>query len=168
MAVLIRTEAEGDRRAVHALNTSAFGRLSEAQLVDVLRVQAEPVVSLVAEDNDKIAGHIMFTPVSLPTYRELIMGLAPMAVIPTRQRSGIGSALVRAGLERCKELGATAVVVLGHPEFYPQFGFAPAVRFGLRCEYDVPEEAFMAIELRPGALHGVSGTVKYHAAFSNV
>lgn len=168
MAVLVRAEAEADRRAVYALNSSAFGRPNEAQLVDALRVQAEPVVSLVAEENDKVVGHIVFTPVSLLTYRELIMGLAPMAVIPARQRSGIGSALVRTGLERCKEWGATAVVVLGHPDFYPKFGFVPAVRFGLRCEYDVPEEAFMAIELRPGALHGVSGTVKYHAAFSNV
>jgi putative acetyltransferase len=91
-----------------------------------------------------------------------------MAVAPMRQRSGIGSALVKAGLERCKELGAVAVVVLGHPEFYPKFGFSPAQRFGLRSEYDVPAEVFMVIELQAGALRGASGTVKYHAVFGEL
>ena len=168
MAVLIRAEAEADHRAVHALNTSAFGGPGEARLVDALRVQAQPLVSLVAEENGAVVGHIMFTPVSLPGYPELIMGLAPMAVIPARQRTGIGTALVRAGLKRCKQLGAAAVVVLGHPGFYPSFGFSPGARFGIACEYDVPQEAFMAMELRPGALRGATGTVKYHAAFSDV
>jgi putative acetyltransferase len=164
----IRTEAEGDRLAVHALNLSAFGRPGEAQLVDALRVQAQPVVSLVAEEGDALVGHILFTPVSLAGCPGLIMGLAPMAVAPSRQRAGIGSALVRAGLERCGQVGAAAAVVLGHPGFYPRFGFSPAARFGLACEYDVTPEAFMAIELRPGALRGASGTIQYHAAFRNV
>ena len=111
----------------------------------------------------------MFAPVSLANHPELIiMGLAPMAVVPDRQGAGIGSALVRAGLERCKGLGAAAAVVLGHPPFYPRFGFSPAARFGITCEYDVPQEAFMAIELRPGALREASGMVQYHAAFRNV
>jgi putative acetyltransferase len=167
MAVFIRSESEGDRLAVHALNRSAFGRPHEAQLVDVLRIQVQPLVSLVAVENNAVVGHIMFTPVSLSGHADFIMGLAPVAVIPSRQRSGIGTALVRTGLERCKELGAAAVVVLGHPDFYPKFGFSPAASFGLSCEYDVPQEAFMAIELRPGALRGVSGTVKYHAAFTD-
>jgi putative acetyltransferase len=166
--VLIRAEAEQDRLAVHALNTSAFGGPDEAELVDSLRIQAQPVVSLVAEENTAVVGHIMFTPVSLPNHPELIMGLAPMAVMPTRQRCGIGSALVRAGLKQCKQLGAVAAVVLGHPRFYPKFGFSPAADFGVRCEYEVPQDAFMAIELLPGALRSASGTVKYHAAFGNV
>ena len=168
MAVVIRPETERDRLAVHGLNISAFGRPGEAQLVDELRVQAQPIVSLVAEENDAVVGHIMFTPVSLANHSELIMGLAPLAVVPDRQGAGIGSALVRAGLERCKKLGAGAAVVLGHPKFYPRFGFFPAARFGVTCEYDVPQEAFMAIELKPGALRQASGTVQYHAAFSNV
>jgi putative acetyltransferase len=91
-----------------------------------------------------------------------------MAVGPARQRAGIGSALVRAGLERCKLLDAAAVVVLGHPAYYPRFGFVPAAAFGLACEYDVPAEAFMALELRPGALRGAAGTLRYHAAFAEV
>jgi putative acetyltransferase len=116
-----------------------------------------------------IVGHIMFSPVSLSGHPGLkIMGLAPMAVAPEQQRKGIGSALVRAGLERCKQLGFGAVVVLGHPRYYPRFGFSPSTRFGIKCEYEVPEEVFMVQELQPGYLRSVSGTIKYHAAFSNV
>ena len=91
-----------------------------------------------------------------------------MPVIPARQRIGIGTALVRCGLERCQQLGAAAAVVLVHPEFYPSFGFSPGAGFGIRCEYDVPREALMAMDLRPGALRGAAGMVKYHAAFSDV
>ena len=91
-----------------------------------------------------------------------------MAVAPAHQNQGIGSALVRAGLERCKELGFGAVVVLRHPEYYPRFGFSPSTRFGIGCEYEAPEEAFMIVELQPAYLRGKSGTIKYHAAFKNV
>jgi putative acetyltransferase len=90
-----------------------------------------------------------------------------MAVAPQHQRQGFGSALVRAGLARCNELQCDAVVVLGHPEYYPRFGFSPAAGFGIACEYEVPEEAFMAMELKSGAFRGKTGTVRYHAAFSN-
>lgn len=88
-----------------------------------------------------------------------------MAVEPAHQLKGVGSALVRAGLERCKELGDGAVVVLGHPEYYPRFGFTPAARFGIRCEYDAPQEVFMATELTSGYLKNAQGTIRYHAAF---
>jgi putative acetyltransferase len=137
-------------------------------LVALLREQARPLVSLVAEENGTPVGHIMFSPVLLQGFTELMMGLAPMAVRPARQRQGIGSALVRAGLERCKDMGAAAAVVLGHPGFYPRFGFLPAARFGLTCEYDVPAEAFIAIELEPNGLRGAAGTVSYHPAFAGV
>jgi putative acetyltransferase len=93
------------------------------------------------------------------------MGLAPMAVLPAHQRRGVGSSLVRAGLDVCRHRGVDAVVVLGHAAFYPRFGFQPASRFGIRSEYDVPDDVFMAIELRPGALAGPAGLVRYHAAF---
>jgi putative acetyltransferase len=162
---MIRAEAQADRAAVHEVNVSAFGRPEEARLVDALRMAARPFVSLVAEKDDAIVGHILFTPVTLMSFLGLIMGLAPMAVAPALQRSGIGSSLVRAGLDRCKELGAGAAVVLGHTKFYRRFGFVPAAHFSLDCEYDVPPEAFMAMELRPGALHGASGTVRYHREF---
>jgi len=167
--VQIRAEQEADRAAIQALNDAAFGTPAESGLVAALREQARPVISLVAEDGVAIVGHIMFSPVALPGCPELrIMGLAPMAVLPEQQRKGIGSALVRAGLERCRRLGFGAVVVLGHPDYYPRFGFSPAARFGPGCEYRVPEEVFMAMELRPGYLHDAAGTINYHAAFSNV
>ena len=96
------------------------------------------------------------------------MGLAPLAVAPERQSEGIGSALVRTGLQQCRQLDFGAVVVLGHPGYYPRFGFSPSTRFGLGCEYDVPEEAFMVVELKPGYLDSASGKVKYHDAFSDL
>jgi putative acetyltransferase len=167
--VHIRTEEERDWAAVQAVNESAFERTAEAHLVAALREQAQPVISLVAEHEDAIVGHIMFSPVVFPGRPELrVMGLAPMAVAPEHQRKGIGSALVRDGLEQCKHLDFGAVVVLGHPEYYPRFGFAVAVRLGIGCEYEVPEEAFMVVELQLGYLHGTTGKVKYHAAFSDV
>ena len=167
--MLIRAEQKNDQDAVHSVNAAAFETPSEADLVDALREQAQPVVSLIAEDDGVVVGHIMFSPVALTGSPEFkVMGLAPMAVIPQHQRQGIGSALVQAGLERCRELGFRAVVVLGHPDFYPRFGFLPSSRFGINCEYDVPEEVFMVIELQPDALHAKSGTAKYHAAFSEL
>jgi putative acetyltransferase len=164
----VRPEAQADHAAVHGINVAAFGGETEARLVAMLREQARPVVSLVAEDGGIVIGHIMFSPVSLHGFGGLMMGLAPMAVAPAHQRHGIGSALVRAGLERCREIGAEAVVVLGHPDFYPRFGFLPAARFGLTCEYDVPAEAFMVLELERHALRGATGTVSYHRAFASI
>ena len=167
--VIIRAELPKDGAAIRAVNVSAFETALEANLVDALREQADPVLSLVADDEGVVVGHIMFSPVALSGHPPLqIMGLAPMAVSPGRQRAGIGSALVRAGLEQCARLGFGAVVVLGHPAYYPRFGFVPSTRFGIGCEYDVPEDVFMVMELQPRYLLGAYGTIKYHAAFSNV
>ena len=94
-----------------------------------------------------------------------MMGLAPMAVLPGRPRRGIGAALVQEGLRACWRMGVGAVVVLDHPAYYPRFGFQPAGAYGLRSAYDVPDEAFMALERRPGALEGAGGRVKYPEAF---
>ncbi len=163
----IRAEREEDQSTIYAVNASAFETKTEADLVDNLRARASPIVSLVAEDQGAVVGHILFSPVTvIGDAAPESMGLAPMAVAPGRQRQGIGTALVRSGLERCRDLGIRAVFVLGHPDYYPRFGFAPSVRFGLRSEYEVPEEVFMALELEPGSLDSASGAVRYHAAFS--
>ena len=95
------------------------------------------------------------------------MGLAPMAVTPAHQKKGVGSALVRAGLDQCRQLGFVAAVVLGHPQYYPRFGFLPSFKFGIDSEYDVPKEVFMAMELRPDALSGKTGKVRFHSVFNN-
>lgn len=165
----IRSEQPGDVAGVRAVNEAAFDTRAEADLVDALRARARPIVSLVAEQHAGIVGHILFSPVTLLGHEELgLMGLAPMAVLPAHQRQGIGSALVRAGLEACREQGVPGVVVLGHRDFYPRFGFVPAWRFGIRSEYDVADDVFMIVELEAGVLRGRSGTIRYHPAFANV
>ena len=167
--MLIRPEKTEDYPAIHSVNTSAFETPAEADLVEVLRKEAQPVISLVAEVEDQIVGHILFSPVTLPGFEYLkIMGLAPMAVKPGHQNQGIGSALVRQGLEACRRAGFGAVVVLGHTWFYPRFGFIPSMKYGIRSEYDVPEDVFMVVELTPGTLKGVTGIIKFHPAFNNV
>lgn len=165
----IRPETEADSAAVRAVNEAAFETPAEADLVEALRGRALSLVSLVADVDGIVVGHVLFSPVSLTERPHLnLMGLGPMAVAPEYQRKGIGSALVREGLARCKEIGCCAVVVVGHPEYYPRFGFAPAGRCALRCEYDVPADVFMVAELEIGALSGAAGLVRYDAAFAGV
>src|SRR5262245_56206133 len=161
--MIVRPEQPKDHALIHAVNTAAFDTPAEADLVDALRQQAQPIISLVAEDQGELTGHILFSPVSLSGHPDLnLMGLAPMAVVPARQRQGIGSALVRTGLDQCRQLGFGAVVVLGHPAYYPRFGFVSSVQLGIRSEYDVPKDVFMVAELQPGYLRGAGGTVQYH------
>jgi putative acetyltransferase len=167
--MIVRLEEPKDQYAVHAVNVSAFETPSEADLVDILRREAHPIVSLIAEDDGAIIGHILFSPVTLSGHFELkIMGLGPMAVIPEQQGKGTGSALVKAGLAMCKALGFGAVIVLGHPGYYPRFGFVPSVNFSIGSEYDMPPEVFMAIELHQGYLQDASGIIQYHAAFNGL
>lgn len=162
----IRSEEPADAIAVRAVNEAAFDSGLEADIVEAIRNQKDASISLVADSSEGILGHILFSSISLSGHTELrVMGLGPMAVLPVYQRQGIGSALVREGLNRCREMGCDAVVVLGHSEYYPRFGFVPASRYGISCEYDVPDDVFMLIELRPGSLDGVACEAVYNTAF---
>jgi putative acetyltransferase len=166
--ILVREEQQHDRAAVRAVNERAFGQPGEADLVEMLHREGAVVVALVAERAGEVVGHILFSAVETEVGGgKRLLGLAPMAVSPEIQRLGIGSRLVREGIVRCAAAGYDGVVLVGHPEYYPRFGFVPAHRFGIRCEYDVPPEAFMALELPHCSLAGVSGLVRYHAAFAN-
>ena len=166
----IRAETPEDYSAVRQVNEEAFGSPGEAELVDALRKNTQPYISLVAEVGSRIVGHIFFSPVRIESevHAPAALGLGPMAVLPEYQNQGVGSGLVRRGLEECRKLGHEVVVVLGHPEYYPRFGFVPASRKGLSCEYPVPDEAFMVLELRAGALSGHKGLVRYSPEFSQV
>jgi putative acetyltransferase len=152
--LVIREEKPHDREAVRLVHERAFGRTNEADLVEALHRERAAVVALVAES-------------AVATGKRLL-GLAPLAVLPAFQRQGMGDRLVREGLLRCAAAGFDGVVVLGDPEYYPRFGFARAHLFGLRSEYDVPPEAFMALALPRRSLSGISGLIRYHAAFASV
>jgi putative acetyltransferase len=165
--VKIRPEALEDWQQIREVTSRAFGQPDEAELIEALRQEARPFISLVATEHDGVVGQISFSPVTIGADPSLdCMGLAPMSVAPEWQRRGIGSQLVRAGLDACRQHGIGVVVVLGHPEYYPRFGFVAASRKGLSCQYAVPDEVFMALELTPGALRERSGLVRYHPVFS--
>ncbi|MEY2832589.1 MAG: hypothetical protein RLZZ574_1847, partial [Cyanobacteriota bacterium] len=166
----VRAEKPEDIEAVRRVNVAAFGRESEAKLVDQLR-RAASTVSFVAVESEQIVGHVFFSPVVIEgtgAGNLLVLGLAPVAVLPDYQRQGIGTLLIQHGLEECARLGCKAIVVLGHPEYYPRFGFTPAKEKGLGCEFTVSDEAFMVLELETGALEGCVGTVKYRSEFNHL
>lgn len=167
--VEVRAEAPGDRGAVREVIEAAFGRSDEASLVDALSDAGPLIVSLVALEDGSVVGHVLFSPVSVEPEapgRFSAFGLAPLAVLPAYQRRGIGSRLVREGIEECRRSGCDAVFVVGDPSYYRRFGFMPAATRGMRCEYPAPDEAFMAMELRAGALDGARDLVKYRPEFA--
>ena len=169
--VQIRPEGESDCVAVRDLLVRAFPSDAEARLVDALRGRTDPQVSLVADDpRSGVIGHILFTPVEIrsQTASSRAIGLGPMAVLPEHQRSGTGSALVRAGLTACVDRHERVVVVLGHVNYYPRFGFQTAEDFGLYYAQPGANPAFMVCELEHGALRGHRGEVVYHAAFDSL
>jgi putative acetyltransferase len=169
LAVDIRPETPTDSPSIRQVNEQAFGRSFEADIPDKVRQSSGfvPELSLVAEQNGQIVGHALFSKVTIegPDRSWLVLALGPIAVKPEFQKQGIGGEMIRAGLERATAWGYGVVVLIGHPTYYPRFGFVPASQYGLRCAIPVPDEVFMAILLRPDGLDGIQGTVVFPPAF---
>ena len=168
MNTTIRHETAADHESIRQVNRIAFGQDAEAQLVDVLRDGGFVRLSLVAELDGQVVGHILFSDIQIVSDDDSVdaLALAPMAVVPEHQRKRIGSDLIQSGLEQCRQDGHRIVIVLGHPSYYPRFGFSPELTAPLQSQY--AGEAFMALELVPGALEGVGGEVKYSPPFEAV
>ena len=166
LVVEIRHDTPDDYPAIRELHERAFGGPAEATLVEMLRAAGKIVVSLVAVHQERVVGHILFSPVTVGDVPEGLraVGLAPMSVLPELQNRGIGSRLVHEGLEACRRRGEEVVVVLGHAAYYPRFGFVKAKDRGLDNEYGA-DESFMVLELKKGTLQSVHGLVKYAREF---
>ena len=162
---MIRREITDDISAVRGVNEAAFGRNEEADLVDRLRNEGAVLASFVADHNGLVVGHILFSRTLIETANESVLSvaLAPLAVSPPHQRRGIGSQLVQFGVQWLRTRGERSVLVLGHPNFYQQFGFSADRARTLTTPF--PPPAFMALELVADALDGIRGTVRYPAAF---
>ncbi|GJM45352.1 MAG: N-acetyltransferase [Gemmatimonadota bacterium] len=167
---MVRSEEPGDFAAIRQVTDRAFGQPAEGRLVDRLRGRVHPWISLVKERQGRVLGHVLFTPVTLDRgeHQQDALALGPMSVDPDHQQQGIGTQLVRAGLDFCRERGHELVFVLGHPTYYPRFGFVPTVQFGIRWEHPAPEEVFLLAELKKGAAAGKQGVVRYHPEFEGV
>jgi len=165
----IRPSRTDDRDEIRRVHTSAFPTDGEARLVDALLDAEQDVVSLVAEADGRVVGHILFSPVTVEPHAGSTqgLGLAPLAVLPELQKRGVGSALTRTGIEACRDLGYGFLVVLGHTAYYPRFGFSRALPHGLENEYGA-DEAFMVLELQTGALAGIRGLVRYAPEFASL
>lgn len=164
----IRQERPEDADAIREILVAAFGREAEARLVDRLRASGKITCALVAEEKGRLLGQVVFSEIAIGEMRAPAVALAPLAVMPAFQRLGIGSALASAGLERLRQEQGQRVLVLGDPGYYTRFGFVPASRYGLKSPFPAPEDAFMAIELQPGAFKGVSGVAQYGHEFDDL
>ena len=166
--IIVRLETQDDICQVRILYEHAFEQAAEARVVDKLRLTCPEHLALVADDSGTIAGHILFTPSVIEGTGRRVhgMGLAPMAVMQSYRKQGIGSRLVERGLEILRARGCPYVIVLGHPEYYPHFGFELASKYGLVCQWEgIPDEAFMVAVLDNDALTGISGVASYRSEF---
>ncbi|WP_417849206.1 GNAT family N-acetyltransferase [Thalassoglobus sp.] len=166
MNVTIRPESIKDWQSIWRVNQAAFEGDAEANLVNALRDGGFVDVSIVAEVGGKVVGHILFSRITIETKSETIdaLSLAPMAVMPSHQRQGLGTMLVESGLAACREQGQRIVVVLGHPEFYPRFGFSAALAQKLESPFG-SGEAWMAMDLSEESLNGIEGRIEYSPPF---
>lgn len=171
--IKVRSEKGTDLEKIRYVNTQAFKKENEANLVEAIRESSHfiPELSLVAETTEnEIVGHILISKISIldETNEWETLGLAPMSVLPGFQNQGIGSLLVIEGLKKSKELGYKHIAVLGHPNFYPKFGFQISKLFNIESPFPVPDEVFMALELEEDSLKNIKGKVKYSEAFHHV
>lgn len=166
----IRAEAVGDQGAIRLVHEQAFGRSVEADAIDALRQRQQITLSLLAIENGQVVGHILFSPVTIETQfgQFPALGLAPLAVLPSYQKRGVGSALVERGLELCRHLPVDCIVVLGDPHYYQRFGFVPAYRYQLHCPWDVPPEVFMVHAWQEGVLENRAGLARYQPEWDGV
>jgi putative acetyltransferase len=167
VSIEIREERPDDMAAVRELNRRAFGQDQESNIVDALRANGAALLSLVAAMDDRVVGHIIYSSLSIG---DNVSGaaLGPMAVLPEHQRQGIGSKLIEAGNRKLKEAGCPFIIVVGHADYYPRFGFRPASEHGIKCEWDVPDDVFMLLVLDQAKMEGVSGLATYRHEFSSV
>ncbi|MDD5263413.1 MAG: N-acetyltransferase [Candidatus Bipolaricaulis sp.] len=167
--ITVRVEQPADIAAIRQANDRAFGRAAEGAVVDRLRVACPDVLSLVAEEGGRVLGHALLSPVLITRDGVSVldgMGLGPLAVVPERQRQGIGSMLVRASIRAMRARSCPFVIVLGHPEYYPRFGFERASGRGLAPQWEgIPDEAFMVLVLDERAMEGASGVAGYRSEF---
>jgi predicted N-acetyltransferase YhbS len=165
MDIKIRSEEKDDYNEIKKINELAFDQKNEGKLVDDLRKKPDfnHLLSLVAKIKGKIVGHILFYPIKIKNEKKehIVLSLAPIAVHPDFQNLGIGSKLVKRGLETAKETGSAAVIVVGHPNYYPRFGFSPASKWNIKLPIECPYDVFLAIELKKNSLKGVSGLVEF-------
>jgi predicted N-acetyltransferase YhbS len=169
MNTTIRKEEVKDHKQIYEVNKLAFQQENESKLIEKIRKSENfiPELSIVAEIDNRIVGHILFSKIKIigdSDYESL--ALAPMAVIPEFQKRGIGSELIKKGIDKAKELGFDSIIVLGHKEYYPKFGFQRASKWNIKCPFEVPDDVFMAIELTEKAFEGKAGTVKYPDEFN--
>ena len=167
MLVEIREERPADVAAVREVNRRAFEQERESNIVDALRANGGALLSLVATIDDQVVGHVMYSRVSVG---DMVNGaaLGPMAVLPEHQRQGIGTRLIDTANQKIKDAGYPFIIVVGHAEYYPRFGFRPAGKYGIKCEWDVPEEVFMVLMLDAAKMQGVAGLAKYRDEFSTI
>ena len=165
MNILIREERKNDYAEIKKINDLAFGQENEGKMVEALRktLDYNSKLSLVAETKDNIVGHILFYPIKIKNEKQefTVLSLAPMAVHPNHQNKGIGVKLVERGIEVARESGFDAVIVVGHPKYYPRFGFKPASNWGIKLPFEVPDDVFLALELKENTLKNCNGTVDY-------
>ncbi len=162
--ITIREERSSDLKTINEINDLAFGQPQEALVINKIRASGAEILSLVAEIDDRVVGHIFFSPAEIEYNDEKIvgMGLAPMAVLPEFQKKGIGKALINESLNILNKKQTAFIIVLGHPAYYPKFGFERASKYGIKCQWqDVPDEAFMIMILNHDKMANVTGTAKY-------